>query len=361
MTGSSAAARDGSTAAGDESAAAHDESTAARDESAADRNESTAPENPPATPDRWTILSMIRWATDYLEGKGVQEARLDAEHLLAESLGVERLQLYLQFERPLTPEELAAFKPLLLRRAGREPLQYILGRTPFREIELKTDERALIPRPETEVLVQVILDRVAGRAGLSALDLGTGTGAIALSLAVEGDFARIVATDVSAAALDLARENATALESARENAAALEGGPEDAEAPGSDGPDASRVEVEFREGDLFGALAEGETFHVIVSNPPYVEETERTALQPEVAEWEPEGALFAGPGGLDVIERIVSGAPAFLAPGGLLALEVGEGQAEEVRDRIASNREYKESNIRRDLSGRARFVIAERV
>jgi len=200
-------------------------------------------DTPPA-PDRWTILGMIRWATEYLEGKGVTEARLDAEHLLAESLGVERLQLYLQFERPLTPEELAAFKPLLLRRAAREPLQYILGRTPFREIELKTDGRALIPRPETEVLVQEVLDRTAGRDGLSALDLGTGTGAIALSLAVEGGFDRVVATDVSAEALDLARDNAGLL-------GLIASETDDAEPV--ERPEPREVEIESREGDLFGA------------------------------------------------------------------------------------------------------------
>jgi len=341
VTGSSAAARDGAPAGRDESPAGRDEA--------------------PAAPDQWTILGMIRWSTDYLEQKGVQEARLDAEHLLAESLGVERLQLYLHFERPLTPEELTEFKPLLLRRAGREPLQYILGRAPFREIEVKTDRRALIPRPETEMLVQEVLDRCRGRSGLSALDLGTGTGAIALSLAVEGDFARVVATDVSTEALELAQENreSVALTHVEAGSVARDLGTGDgARVDGS--PQARVRAVDFREGDLFGPLAESERFDVIVSNPPYVEETERSALQPEVAEWEPEGALFAGPRGMEVIDRIVEDAPAFLTPGGLLALEVGEGQAEGVRDRIASKGHFKESTIRRDLAGRARFVIAER-
>jgi release factor glutamine methyltransferase len=298
-----------------------------------------------SVPERWTILEMIRWSAGYLEEKGVESGRLDAEHLLAESLGVKRLQLYLQFERPLTADERADFKPLLLRRAAREPLQYIIGHTQFRELEVKTDRRGLIPRPETEMLVQEVLDWSAnqdawrrrdgeGDGGrLAVLDVGTGTGVIALSLAMEGSFGRIVATDLSAPALALARENA--------------------EVNGI-------AEVEFREGDLFRALGEGERFDIIVSNPPYVEEGTKQELQPEVRDWEPESALFAGEDGLDVIGPIADGVVGFLNGGGLLALEVGSGQTEAVRDRIASIGEFSETRIRRDLSGRPRFVMAER-
>jgi len=276
---------------------------------------------------------MIRWSADYLEKKGVESGRLDAEHLLAEALGMERLDLYLQFERPLSPGERAGFKPLLLRRAAREPLQYILGYTQFRELEVKTDGRGLIPRPETEILVQEVLDWGAGREGLSVLDVGTGTGVIALSLALEGSFGRVVATDLSAAALELARENA--------------------EANGIS-------EVGFRVGDLFSALREGERFDVIVSNPPYVESGTKPELQPEVRDWEPESALFAGEEGLDVIELITDGVGAWLNGGGLFALEVGSEQTEVVRDRIASVGGFSKTNIRRDLTGRSRFVMAER-
>lgn len=279
-------------------------------------------------------MEMIHWSADYLDGKGVESGRLDAEHLLAESLGVKRLDLYLQFERLLSTAELAAFKPLLLRRAAREPLQYILGHTQFRELEVKTDGRGLIPRPETELLVQEVLDWALGRAGLSALDLGTGSGVIALSLAREGTFECVVATDLSGDALALATLNAEA-----------------------NGISA----VDFREGDLFLPLREGECFDVIVSNPPYVEEGARVGLQPEVRDWEPQVALFAGEEGLDVIDSITRQAGRWLKPGGLLALEVGSHQTEGVRERLVSSGEFSEAKIRRDLSGRPRYVIAERV
>ena len=146
----------------------------------------------------WTILRMILWSADYLAEKGVENSRLDAEWLLADALELERLQLYLQYDRPLSPEERGAFKPLLRRRASREPLQYILGRTAFRELDLMTDPRVLVPRPETEVLVEEVLGWAAGRPeGLGCVcDLGTGSGAVALSLAVEGTCERIIATDV---------------------------------------------------------------------------------------------------------------------------------------------------------------------
>ncbi|HZD05682.1 MAG TPA: HemK/PrmC family methyltransferase, partial [Longimicrobiales bacterium] len=198
----------------------------------------------------WTVLRMIRWSAAWLEGKGVERGRLDGEHLLAHVLDLSRLQLYLQYERPLTADELAAYKPLLLRRARREPLQYILGRTSFRELELRTDHRALVPRPETERLVQEVLDWAASRdpsgagsGGLTALDVGTGTGCIALSLAREGPFARVVATDTSGEALELARENAR------------EAGLDQV--------------VELVAGPLFQPVGE-ERFDVVVSNPPYV-------------------------------------------------------------------------------------------
>ncbi len=248
-------------------------------------------------------------------------------------MGTERLQLYLQFERPLAPEELGRFKPLLLRRARREPLQYILGRTSFRELEVATDSRVLIPRPETEMLVQEVLDWATGRAGLSLLDLCTGSGVVALSLSKEGPFRRAVATDVSGEAIEVARQNA------RTNDVA---------------------DVEFRVGDLFEALEEGERFDAVVSNPPYVEESARDDLQPEVRDWEPSEALFAGELGLDVIERLVRGAGDHLEEGGLLALEIGVEQGEAVRGLIEQRNEFEDVRVRRDLSGRPRFVLAAR-
>lgn len=294
-----------------------------------------------AASDTWTVLRMILWSADYLAGKGVERARLDGEYLLAHALGLERLGLYLQYDRPLTPEELDTFRPLLKRRARREPLQYILGSQPFRELDLAVDRRVLVPRPETETLVEEVLAWARARVGrdasgksLEALDVGTGTGAIALSLALEGPFHRVVATDLSADALAVAEGNAAA--------AGL------------------REKVEFRVGADFGPLGEGERFDVIVSNPPYVADGERSEMQPEVSEWEPEGALFAGPDGLDVIRRLVAGASRGMREGGLLALEIGAGQARAVEGLLEGAGGWEEIDVRADLAGRARIVMAKR-
>ncbi len=290
---------------------------------------------PPEPGEPWTILRLILWSQRYLDQKGVPEPRLDAEHLLAHALDTDRLRLYLEYDRPLTPDELQSFKPLLLRRAGREPLQYIVGRTPFRELDLITDPRVLIPRPETEVLVGEVLEWAAGtgRDDLAAVDVGTGTGAIALSLAVEGPFARVVATDVDPDALDVAREN-------RARAGMEE-------------------RVELRGGDLLEAIP-GERFDLLVSNPPYVADGQREGLQPEVRDWEPLGALLAGEGGMRVLEALVRDAADHLRPDGLLALEVGEGQAGVVAERIRETGAFAEPRVRRDLQGRERIVLAAR-
>ena len=285
------------------------------------------------TGESWTILRMILWSAEYLKNKGVETGRLDAEWLLAAALGVDRLQLYLKYDRPLSSEEREAFKPLLRRRAGREPLQYIIGRTGFRELELKTDPRVLIPRPETEVLVQEVLDWASAGAE-SVWDMGTGAGAVALSLAAEGTWTRVVATDVSPEALSVAADNAERYDL---------GG-----------------HVEFREGSLFEPLEEGERFDVIVSNPPYIAEGEKGGLQPEVCDWEPPEALFAGEDGLDVIRQLVAGAPKHLLSGGLLALECGLGQAEGIAADVQATGAFGAVRIRADLTGRPRFVTAER-
>ena len=285
------------------------------------------------TGESWTILRMILWSAEYLKNKGVETGRLDAEWLLAAALGVDRLQLYLKYDRPLRSEEREAFKPLLRRRAGREPLQYIIGRTGFRELELKTDPRVLIPRPETEVLVQEVLDWASAGAE-SVWDMGTGAGAVALSLAAEGTWTRVVATDVSPEALSVAADNAERYDL---------GG-----------------HVEFREGSLFEPLEEGERFDVIVSNPPYIAEGEKGELQPEVRDWEPPEALFAGADGLDVIRQLVAGAPKHLLSGGLLALECGLGQAEGIAADVQATGAFGAVRIRADLIGRPRFVTAER-
>jgi release factor glutamine methyltransferase len=280
---------------------------------------------------------MILWSADYLKDKGVESGRLDAEHLLSHVVGVDRLQLYLDFDRPLSRTELDAFRPLLKRRAGREPLQYIIGKQSFRELELEVRPGVLIPRPETELLVEVVLEWMAGqnRPAATALDIGTGTGAIALSLAFEGAFASVVATDVSSDALDVARKNRGAVE--------LE------------------ESVDLRLGPLFEPLEPGERFDVIVSNPPYVPEVDRPSLQPEVRDWEPAGALFAGPDGLDALRQISQEAREYLKPGGLMALEVGFDQARDVADMLEAVGVFEQVRVVRDYSKKERFVLAHAV
>ncbi len=283
--------------------------------------------------DRWTVLRLIRWSTEYLEGKGVEQARLDAEHLLAHALDVGRLQLYLQYDRPLVPEELDRFRPLLRRRARREPLQHVIGRAAFRDLELKADARALVPRPETELLVQLVLDWSRGRGALSAADVGTGTGCIALALASEGPFERVWGIDISADALALARENAAVHD-----------------------PD---QRVVWREARGLAGL-DGATVDVVVSNPPYVARDEADGLAPEVRDFEPDTALYAGEDGREVIHELVREAPGALEAGGLLALEVGLGQAASIRDTLHAHGAWENATVHEDYTGRERFVTATR-
>lgn len=281
----------------------------------------------------WTLVELLRWTTEYLAEKGFHGARLNAELLLSGTLGIKRLDLYLQFDRPLRAEELAEFKSRLRRRVRREPLQYIEGTAQFRDLTLRVDRRVLIPRPETEVLVGQVLEWAAGREALEAVDVGTGSGAIALSLATEGPFRRVVATDLSEDAVGLAREN---------HAAAA--------------PDAP---VEFRVGGGYSPV-EGERFDVIVSNPPYIGLSERDSLDPEVRDWEPEAALFSGETGLDLLRELVDGAPDLLQGGGLFAVEVGHTQTVRVAAMLEETGRFERIRTRLDLAGRERIVLAER-
>jgi len=286
----------------------------------------------PGPGEAWTPIRLTRWSGEYLGGKGVENGRLDAELLLAHVLNTSRLDLYLQFDRPLKPEELSAFKALLRRRVAREPLQYILGRTAFRELNLRTDPRALIPRQETEVLVGEVLDWASRRGKpLTALDVGTGSGAIALSLLKEGRFQRAVGTDPSSEALDLARENAI---------------------------DHGLAEkLDLREGPGFEPLGVGERFDVIVSNPPYVSDACESSLQPEIRDWEPASALFAGKDGMDVLLDLIEGVAPFLEPGGLFATEIGDGQGPDVARAMEGTGTFHLVSIRPDLAGRDRVVL----
>ncbi len=282
----------------------------------------------------WTVLQLIEWSGQYLEEKGVERGRLDAEHLLAHAMSTTRLDLYLQYDRLLSGTELDQYRPLLTRRARREPLQYIVGRAGFRNLELEVDQAVLIPRPETEILVDEVLQWVSENKLEKpvALDIGTGSGAIALSLVHEGPFSRVVATDTSRVALEVATRNS------------LMSGLSD--------------RVDFRLGKFYEPLTAGEVFEVIVSNPPYVADGEAEDLDPEIREWEPGAALYAGPDGLAALRRIVTGAGPYLKPGGLLALEVGLGQATYIMELFENTGEFRTVRVCRDLNGRERVVLA---
>jgi release factor glutamine methyltransferase len=253
-----------------------------------------------------TVLELLRRATGHFAARGIETPRLDAELLLASALGLDRLQLYVHFEKPVVESERAAYRELVRRRANRrEPVAQILGRREFWSLPLAVTPEVLVPRPETETLVAAALERLPQRdAPLALLDVGTGSGAVALALASERPGARVVASDVSPAALELAARNAEAL--------GLSG------------------RVRFVAGDLFEPVA-GERFDAVVSNPPYLAESEREGLAPELAH-EPEEALFAGPDGLAVLRRLVAGAPARLVPGGIFACELAPPQAPRVAD-----------------------------
>jgi release factor glutamine methyltransferase len=250
----------------------------------------------------WTVLKILQWTADYLSQKGVESGRRDAELLLCATLDLDRVGLYLNYDRPLSPAELGVFREQVGRRARREPLQHILGRAEFWSLPFRVTPAVLIPRGDTEVLVEEALKRLAGPC--SILDVGTGSGAIAIALAHELPAAVVTAVDISAEALAVAAENA--------RANGVEG------------------RVVFHQVDL-GALPGG-PYDLIVANPPYIPEGEIPELMPEVRVFEPHLALNGGGDGLECYRRLLPAAATCLKPGGWLLLEVGCGQAPQVLD-----------------------------
>lgn len=277
-----------------------------------------------------TVLEIIKRSTDFLAKHGVESARLNAELLVGHALGLKRMQLYLQFERPLAEAELARIRPLVKRRSEREPLQYIVGSTEFAGVTLKVDRRALIPRPETELVVEFARELYPS-APRRILDLGTGSGALALALAKQFGEAKVWALDVSRDALALATENATAL--------------------------GLSERVTFLESNWFSAVPAGEVFDLIVANPPYLSGSEVQETAPEVQKFEPHNALSSGATGLEALERIIDEAKAFLSPGAWLICETGIAQHTMLVERLRA-RGYGKVESRKDLTGRDRFVFA---
>jgi release factor glutamine methyltransferase len=279
-----------------------------------------------------TILDTLKKGAEYLERHGVDEARLNMELLLAHVLKVDRMRLYLDFDRPLAEDRLAPLRELTMRRGRGEPLQHLLGSVEFCDLEFKVDGRALVPRPETEELALLLLAR-EWPAGLAVLDLGCGSGVLGLALAsrLAAQRPRVTLADLSPEALALARENAEAL-------------------LGSDA-----AGLAFAEGDLFAPLA-GETYDLVVANLPYIPDAEETLLSREVRR-DPALALYGGPVGTEVMERFLAEVPGHLRPGGLVAMEFGIGQAEILR-RAAEDAGLADVEVRRDLSGTERFLLA---
>jgi release factor glutamine methyltransferase len=268
-----------------------------------------------------TLGEVLRASDDFLVRKGVDSPRLDAELLLSHALGLSRLELYTQHDRPLSEAERATARELIERRGRREPLAYILGEWGFRRLTLLTDARALVPRPETEIVVDRALALIARIAAPRVVDVGTGSGAIALAIAQEHPGARVTATDISPAALALALENADRLELA----------------------------VGFVETSLLEGLAG--PFDLVISNPPYVLADEVDGLQPEVRDWEPRLALV----GDGQTEELIRTARALLAPGGALVVECHEERAQQVAAALEAAG-YAEVRITPDLAGRERVV-----
>lgn len=284
------------------------------------------------------IKEALLGGTEILRAKEIYSARLDSEVLLMHTLGLSRTELYLQYERELTSEENNAYRLLIAEREKKVPVAYLRGKKEFMSLEFKVDSRVLIPRPETELLVEVVLRETKKiSAPLRVLDIGTGSGAIALSLAFYNSGISVYALDYSSEALEVALENACFL--------------------------GLKDKVEFLQGDLWEGLSKelrNNFFQVIVSNPPYISRGEMLSLDREVVDYEPHLALEAGADGLDFYRRLSQGLPTYLAPAGLIALEVGKDQSRLVKELLEDTGIFSALEILKDYAGIERIVIGWR-
>jgi len=292
-------------------------------------------------PKKWTVSAILRVTTDYLTGKGIDSSRLSAEILLAHQLNMDRVNLYLNFDRPLNDEELGGYRALLRRRLAREPIQYITGVQEFWSLDFSVGPGVLIPRPESELLIEQVLSlckegRVPENGHPRILDLGTGSGALAISLARELEAAVIWASDLSTAALDTAKQNAM-----RHNV-------ED--------------RVRFVEGDLFLPFEDrGASFDMILSNPPYIDSNTLGSLAPEVRDHEPRLALDGGVGGMQIIKKILDECSDYLNPGGWVLLEMDPEQTLPALSQMEGDPRFGERARIQDYSNRYRVVIGQRI
>lgn len=289
---------------------------------------------------QWTVLDLVNWTARFFEKKGIDAPRLNAELLLAHVLGWERIRLYTEFANVPTDQQRARFRELVLRRAARCPLQYLLGKAGFLSREFLVTPAVLIPRQETELLVEEALGALRAEpleAGATVVDLCTGSGVIAVSLALELPQCSVVASDASAEALPVARQNVE-----RHGVA---------------------DRVRLMQGDLFEPIRRAGLagqVAAVVSNPPYVCDDELAHLMPEVRQYEPERALRGGPDGLDYYRRIAAQVGAILRPRGLLALEVGAGQAAAVTNELLASGAVDQPRVRKDFQGIGRVVVCRR-
>lgn len=294
----------------------------------------TVSTSPTSTDGPWTTRRVLEWTAQYLKDHGSASPRLDAEVLLAHARGCPRIQLYTSYDEPLSDQVRARMRELVQRRAASEPVAYLVGHREFFSLDFEVNPAVLIPRPDTETLVLEALELLKSREQPRVLDLGAGSGCIAVAIAVNCPQAMITAVDLSPAAVALARRNA-----ARHDVA-------------------DRIEI--IESDLFGALPNGASFELIVSNPPYVRDDELDTLEPDIRRHEPQMALLAGPDGLDVIRRIVNDAGRFLAENGSLLLECSPEQVEPVCRLFETHGGFRSTRVHSDLSGQPRVVAAHR-
>lgn len=279
--------------------------------------------------DIWSIRRVLTWAADDLKRRGNDGARLDVELLLGRVLGLDRIGLIMQSERPLAPAELAKFRELFKRRRSGEPVAYLLGEREFYGISLRVDARVLIPRPDSERLVEVALERTRARSMRGfALDLCTGSGCIAIAFARQRPTWSVTASDISGDAVSVARDNAERTGAVRN--------------------------LRVVQGSLFAAVA-GQRFELITANPPYIATGELAELPVDVRDFEPKLALDGGADGLDLVREIATLAPGQLAEGGLLALEIGSDQGPRTVE-ILQARGYQDVQLAKDLGGRDRVV-----
>lgn len=285
-----------------------------------------------AAPQQWTIGSLVKWATDDFRTRGIENPRLDAELIVAHVLGIDRTRVIIESLRPLEGAELVQLRDLVKRRRSREPIAYLRGTREFYGLSFKVDPRVLIPRPDTEALVETALTRSANVSlSMRLLDLCTGSGCVAIAIARQRPTGKVTATDISPDALSVARENAYRL---------------------------GAYNVAFAEGDLFAA-APKHRFDVITANPPYIASDEIPTLMADVRDFEPRLALDGGADGLDFVRRILDAAPDYLEKEGVLAMEIGAGEAP-ATVALFEERRYRDVEVTRDYGKIERVVSGKR-